>query len=257
MCLTTKMIRCRLDKELLLNLGRRRRIPISGEVDYGYLTHVVTCEAFGEYAPKPFAVTHEEGTHLTVLGYVDKSTEDLIDYAVTFSDPAVYNIIDWEHFDTKPMPIEWRQGARYDFELTSLPVFRLWSDYEKKMVEKDVFLFELDRQKKNGFGEYIYRQDIYREWIRMQLRQMGGASICNCLVDGWNIERFVRSTHWKEYPDRPSYRYINRVRAKFCGGLVVTDGEEFSKLLRYGIGFHRTFGFGMIRLCPAGTFTQN
>jgi CRISPR system Cascade subunit CasE len=45
---------------------------------------------------------------------------------------------------------------------------------------------------------------------------------------------------------------VERPDALLEGVLEVTDGAAFDRLLSDGIGRHRSFGFGMLRLAPIG-----
>jgi len=247
----TFMIRMRIALQKLIDLGNRRLVPFDEAFDFGYLAHLMVCELFASKAPKPFAVTTIAEPYVTILGYSRSSREELVSQAEMFADPGVFCSVDWERFDVKKMPSSWQEGKRADFELTALPTIRYMDPDSKRNVEQDIFLYELKYAKLEK-RSFVRRYDVYMNWVKDQLNLAGGTRLTNCYVTRAYKKKLVRSTHWSQQ-DRPKYRFITRSVSETVGSLIITDSEKFSLLIRNGIGFHRTFGFGMIRLCAPGT----
>lgn len=71
------------------------------------------------------------------------------------------------------------------------------------------------------------------------------------LVGAPRLESFRLATVTRRRHDR-SVRRFARPDAEFAGVLAIEDGATFSRALARGLGRHRSFGFGMILLRPAG-----
>lgn len=243
---TLHMVRAMIRQDRLMELGRRRRLPLR-EVDTGYLVHSQLKEALGDNAPMPFAMTHEAaGRWLTVLGYAAHTAQELRELAQAVADPVVYAGIDWERLESKPMPDSWRKGQRFCFELQACPVVRMASEGPRhgKGAEVDAYLARCFRE---GEGVAVDRQQVYREWLRDQFERLGGAELLNVSVEAFQRERLTRRHHLEGKTKR-----VERPRATFSGELVINESEAFTALLRRGVGRHRAFGFGMVLLRPPG-----
>lgn len=240
------MIRLRLLADRLVDLGRRRHLPL-GEVDSGYLVHCQLRELFGEAAPGPFAVTDGRGRFVTVLGYAAADEAALRERAEAFADPAIYAAVDWSTFSGKAMPATWAAGRRLGFEVRACPVVRMASagPRHRKGAEVDAFLarcFRVDPTEK------VDREAVYRDWLAAQLARQGGARVTSARVTAFKRERLSRPTH--RSGERASV--VERPDATLGGELEVADPALFAALLRRGIGRHRAFGFGMLLLRPPG-----
>lgn len=262
------MVELWLDGRKLVDLGRMLRLPIH-HTDNNYIVHCALGELFQEQAPSPFAVMDmqrplssyengisgqapvrsEDGRLVRVLGYSTIGNEVLREVAQGFASPAVFEMCRWDRLASKPMPETFPVGTRLGFEVRACPVLRKakagatssgkrWG----KGQEIDVFLSRVwdadDRSVK------INREDVYREWLADRLTQQGGASTETISVDRFSIARMTRRTGGKQRKART----IQRPDVTFSGTLRVNDSEEFSSLLRNGIGRHRSFGFGMLKI---------
>ena len=220
-------------------------------VDTGYLVHCALGELFQDQAPKPFSIETEarsNGSAVRILGYADVDSDALRELAKGFASPAVYDIARWEQCASKPMPESFPQGMRLGFELRACPVVRKasagstpdgsrsWREGE----ELDAFLSEAwecpDKE--------LDRETVYREWLERQFEIREGAAPSSIGMERFSIERMTRRSHGE---DR-SVTTIQRPDVTLTGTLAVTESDAFTDLLRSGIGRHKSFGFGMLKV---------
>lgn len=253
------MVQLYLDPRRLVQLGRMLHLPLA-RTGTNYLVHCALGELFGDDAPQPFCVDDDPRTvqqtaeqrpdrHVRVLGYAEADDAALCEAAKLCPNPTVYDVCDWDRLAAKPMPDMLPEGTRLGFELRACPVVRKasagrtssgksWS----KGQELDAFLsrvWEIDDR-----SVKVEREDVYRTWLERQLEIRGGAEVDTFAMTRFSIERMTRRT---QGADR-SARHFQAPDATFTGTLTVTDSEAFDDLLRSGIGRHKSFGFGMLKV---------
>ncbi|HBR09931.1 TPA: type I-E CRISPR-associated protein Cas6/Cse3/CasE [Candidatus Acetothermia bacterium] len=241
------MIQLWLDLRRLVELGRALHLPVQ-RVDDNYITHCALRELFGDHTPGPFSVENNSGRYLRVLSYGSLPFDDLQATAQAFAGPMVYQIPDWSRVISKPMPQTFSQGTRLGFELRVCPVIRKSSTGKHHGVgaEVDAFLArvgEVDDPK-----TAIDREDVYRDWLTDQFKRSGAALPHAIQLKRFSLERMCRRNHEK----RRKVTTIKRPAATMTGDLEVTNSTEFIELLRRGIGRHRAFGFGMLKIKRPG-----
>lgn len=241
------MLSLRLDAARLMDLGRRRRLPMR-DVDPGYLVHSQLGELFGEMAPNVFAIASDQGRSWRVLAYGDHDGESLRSQAEAFADPAIHAVVEWESFATKRMPTEWPEGKVLGFEVRVCPVVRKSGDGERhrKGAEVDAFLSKCWAV---GPEVTVDRETVYREWLAERLARQGGVTLRSSQVLAFQRQRLVRRTQGE---DRKAH-LAERPDVTIRGDLLVSNPADFAKLLRRGVGRHRAFGFGMMLLRPASS----
>lgn len=239
---TLRMARFLLEPRRLVELGRRRRLPLR-DMDTGYLVHCALGELFGGAAPKPFAIVGRHGRFLEVLAYTDREKEALQRDADTFADPWLHGLCDWSGFAVKELPADWPPGTRLGFTVRVCPVVRMPRGCKSHRPGAEIDAF-LARCTAVGEGVQVDRQEVYREWFAAQVERLGGARLLEARVDAFQLERLSRRTHGAERQTRVKWR----PEAMISGELEVTDSIAFDALLRRGIGRHRAFGFGMLLL---------
>jgi CRISPR system Cascade subunit CasE len=231
------------DLRRLVELGRALHLPVQ-RVDDNYITHCALRELFGEHTPTPFSVEDNNGKYLRLLGYSSLPMERLQEVAKAFAGPMVYQIPDWPKAVTKPMPSTFKIGFHLGFEVRVCPVIRKSGagKYHRAGAEVDAFLsriWEVDEP-----TTPIRREDVYRDWLHARLSQAGAARLDSVHVKEFSLERMFRRDHAK---DRKA-SLVKRPVAVMTGNLEVTDSKEFTSLLRQGIGRHKSFGFGMLKI---------
>jgi len=250
---TLHMVQCWLDAKGLTQLGRMLRLPLR-RTDTNYLVHCAIGELFRDDAPKPFSIENESqnGRQVRVLGYTEKDADTLQTGAQMDASPTVYSICDWDRMAAKPMPETFPEGMGLQFELRACPVIRKASAGEGRNQqgekrtwnageELDAFLAEAWTRPDD---ETLSREQVYRDWLRRQLDIRGGAQPESIAMTRFSIERMTRRTHGS---DRTA-KTIKRPDVTLTGTLRVTDSDAFLALLRSGIGRHKSFGYGMLKV---------
>lgn len=247
---TTQMIQMWLNSRQLMQLGRMLHLPLE-KVGNNYLVHCALSELFQDQAPKPFSVedNHRQiadynGQAIRVLCYSELDWETLQNLAQGFASPTVYEIIDWERIASKPMPSEFPDGLELGFELRACPVIRKASDGPKwnKGQEIDVFLskvWEIDDK-----DVEVNRENTYKEWLINQFERQNSADLISVNMKRFSIERMSRRNHTANR----KVKIIQRPDVIFTGVLKIRNGKEFKELLYRGIGRHKSFGFGMLKI---------
>ena len=244
------MVRLALDGKGLTTLGRMKRLPLR-TVDTPYLVHCALGELFGDYAPKPYSIEPSESSRAVhVLGYTEADKDALRSQAQIGASPTVYEICDWEDFAVKDMPDRLPKGLTLRFELRACPVIRKASagsveipnddgDPDERSwragEELDAFLNAAWTRP----DENLSREEVYSDWLRRQVDIRGGADIHTVGMERFSIERMYR----KQAP-----KPLKRPDVTLTGTLTVTNPDAFQHLLASGIGRHKTFGFGMLKI---------
>jgi CRISPR system Cascade subunit CasE len=244
-----QMIQLRLQTRGLTEIGKMLGLDLE-RVDDQYLVHCALGKLFQDDAPKPFSLENKQGRHITVLGYAGVDAEQLHTNAQAFAEPAVYErACDWDQLASKPMPHQFPEGAALGFELQACPVVRKSSDGPHPQwnegAEVDAFLskvWEVDDKSVD-----ISREEVYLDWLDRQFDVRGGATVNESSMQRFSLERMYRRTHGQ---DR-DHKTIKRPDVTIDGTLTVTDPDQFSHLLESGIGRHKSFGYGMLKVRPA------
>ncbi len=239
------MVQMRMEMRRLVELGRMLHLPLQ-RVDHNYMAHCALGEIFGDAAPGPFCVEENDGRHLRVLAYSATNADELHRMAQLNASPNVYEICDWEGLSAKPMPGQLPEDTQLQFEVRVCPVIRKSSagKYHSAGSEVDAFLskvWEVDDE-----SVPIDREDVYRDWFQDQLERRGGAEPLSVGMERFSLERMLRRT---QGADRTA-KTVKRPDVTLKGQLRVSDSEDFSELLRRGIGRHKSFGFGMLKVRP-------
>lgn len=208
--------------------------------DLGYVLHGHLSELFGELAPRPFHAAVRHG-RVSVFGYGQVDDAALERHMQLSAEPAAYRSV--RELVSKPMPTEWTPGRRLSFEVRACPTVRRGS------IEQDAFLSAAARRQ-DGEPEPA-RQDVYAGWLQ---RSLGDAArLDTCHLDRFRLTRLFRRGQAGADAGRRRHRLPCFPDALLTGELTVSDGRAFSHLLARGIGRHRAFGFGMLRVRAAPT----
>ena len=238
------MLRMLLSTPSLMELGRRRHLPLRA-TDVGYLVHCFLGELFGDNAPGPFCVGGSHSRLMEIVAYGDRSVDELRRHADAFAEPSVHVGCDWERFDQKRMPSDWPTDTRLGFRVRVCPVVRTANDsaQRRKGAEVDAFLARCSGA---GEGETVDRETTYRDWLKNQIHRHAGANLLRVGVESFKLDRIVRRSHGSTRKSVVG----QRPDVTMAGVVQVVDSDQFTALLRRGIGRHRAFGFGMVLLRP-------
>ncbi len=247
-----RMIQMWLDGRALTEVGKMVGLPLHN-VDNNYLAHCLLGQLFGDAAPKPYWLEdvpdRESGREMRVLGYCHADADELESRARMYAEPNLYDGCDFERMASKPMPETYHDGLRLGFELRACPVVRKSSSGDKwdEGQEIDAFLsrvWEVDDPSVD-----IEREEVYRDWLERQLEIREGAEL---VTDTVTLKRFsIKSMTRRTQGSDREVCHIKRPDATLIGELEVTDGDALRELLSSGIGRHKSFGFGMLKIRPA------
>jgi CRISPR system Cascade subunit CasE len=101
--------------------------------------------------------------------------------------------------------------------------------------------------------EWTGRERVYTRWLAGRLENAGtgetsGQGAARLLPDSVRMVSFERRRMHRRGGGRPE-----RPDVTLTGSLRVHDADVFRALLRRGVGRHRAFGFGMLRVRPRAT----
>jgi CRISPR system Cascade subunit CasE len=236
------MVQLWLDARRLMELGRALRLPLS-QADTPYLVHCALGELFQDMAPKPFALDGEPDRFVRVLGYAAAALPVLHEWAKGHAQPLPYAICDWHRSRSKPMPTRFPEHTRLGFELRACPVKRMLSEgkHHRKGAEVDAYLARV--WSVNDEDVPLERRDVYIDWLRELFSRDTGAQIIEVEMTHFELLRMMRRTQQER-----SARVIKKPAVTFRGILQVTHDEAFRQALAAGLGRHKSFGFGMLKL---------
>ena len=257
-----------LDPKALAGLADRKgllrqRPPVTTN----YMVHAALGELFQDAAPKPFAVQDapreldeknlnqpENGRAIRVLGYAPEDWDALHTRAKMSASPAAYETCVPDRCAAKPMPETFPEGMALQFELRACPVVRKASSGEgvnqhgetrswNEGDELDAFLAEAWTRPEE---DDLSREQVYCNWLDRQFEIRGGAELQSAGMTRFSIERMTRRV-----PNGNGERKadtIKRPDVTLTGTLTVTDGDALVDLLRSGIGRHKSFGYGLLKV---------
>lgn len=222
----------------------------SSQLTSNYLIHSVLSEAFSD-CPSPFTA-QEKGRIFRILFYSEEHIDDLAPRVKVGASPEAYTAIRWDEGASKPLPDPFPEAMTLQFELRACPVVRKASagegknkDGERRTWEEgdelDVFLAE---QWTNE--ESLSRDKVYTDWLDRQFDNRGGARLQSVSLAGFTLAEMTRRSR---NSDR-SVKKMKRPDVTLTGILEVTDAGAFSDLLMSGLGRHKSFGYGMLRIRP-------
>lgn len=208
--------------------------------DLGYALHVALKQAFGDLAPRPFALQPGRAG-IALLGYTAHPVEELRQHAQSFASPDVAESLGLPSLAGKQMPDHFPQGQRLGFTVRVRPTIRMDRDGDRnKTVERDAY-----RDTKSGEAEHQpSRGEVYQSWLAERLGRAG------VRVEHLALEAYRRSVTLRRDKQR-KLQPVDGPDASFSGILHVVEPDLFKALLAGGVGRHAAFGYGMLLLRPA------
>ncbi len=184
--------------------------------DEGYLAHAVLYEMFDGPPPlHSYSFTLSRGT-IVIEGYTERDCKDM--------SLKLGKIIECS-------PLSLKKGE-YSFNLTACPVAWIRNE-DGKLIEQDVYS-HVSRRMDN-----LPRDLVYAGWLTGKLKP--SASVHNLKVRTWHQDMVRRTKARKSY-------FIRKPVAQFKGILEIKDPHSFERKLLKGIGRHKGFGYGMMRV---------
>lgn len=234
------MIQLALSARQLVGLARAMRLP--RWADLGYLSHCAMKEAFADFAPSPFAITRECGDQVWIQGYGPCDWEQMLAYAQGVAPVNAYKRCLMEHGASKPMPQVFPTGVRLGFDLRACPVKR--RTHEGRRTEVDAYQSACWRA---GEGVTLIREVVYEDWLKQRFAALEACSLVDVRVSAFELRTLCRRTERKG-EERRAAKKLMRPDVLYQGILEVKDGAAMTDLLRHGVGRHKAFGFGMLRV---------
>lgn len=244
------MAQMTIDYKGLLQVGKAHGLNMDQVTD-GYLVKSALQELFGDFFPKPFNIERRSdgGRTLMVLAYSEAPAEKLASFAKLNAQPVAFDMCDWDSFATKPMPTNLPVGLTLNFDLRAATVVRAASDgsgtWKGERITwtegsaHDPFLYRQSQSE-----ESLDRADVYTQWLSRQFTHRDGADLKSASLRQWRLKDCARRDETR------SFTQVRVPDVTFAGKIAVTDTEAFSDLLRSGLGRHKSFGFGMLRVRP-------
>lgn len=151
----------------------------------------------------------------------------------------------------KKYPTVWKAGHRLGFDVRVRPVIRSRAGAEGRSgIERDAFLVAATPHEKNSASS-PERAAVYSQWLTRQLATGGAAALLAANLIQFQLTSVVRQQ--APTPGTPRERsLVTGPDAVLSGMIEVQNPAAFAALLERGIGRHRTFGFGLLLLRPAG-----
>lgn len=237
------LVRMEIDVPALFRFAKGHKLLQSRNDDDGYLLHAWLAAAFGPLAPKPFWFDER---HATLWGYTQAGADQMLDHLQSFADPRTYAAMKPDTLHSKPLPQCWRPGLRVLLQTRLCPVTRHGGE------EKDAFLWALDAwdaaQALHREAEKPTRESVYCQWFVRQVDPQAAQLEAVRLV---GLRARVAMVRPDRSADSSRLRVIERPEASVEAVATVQNGDAFAQMLERGIGRHRAFGFGMVRVLPA------
>ena len=235
------LIHVPLDMRAITGWVRDRGLLSRGPVDIGHALHILLAEMFGRAVLQPFRLFSSARRRVAGLyAYSDLDRDRLCDVAAAVATPDALAVVDPARLRTKPMPVQFQVGGRLGFDLRVRPVRRLDRnvvDPESnrtfvKGAEVDAFQFDGWQQGKRTRD----RERVYADW----LAERCGETV---RIESCRLSAFSRSRATRGHGPGP-----NGPDATLQGTLTVRDPAVFARLVRKGVGRHKSYGYGMILL---------
>lgn len=236
--------RLALDPARLAAIAREQGIPASDQ-DHGYTGHALLCGLFGkEQAPRPWFL---DARRQLLWAYADHP----LDAAAPQADPLYHAAIDWTRSASKKMPLL-RVDQQIAFDLRACPLVRHGGRGDQRSSEHDYLLWKARR---DGVEPgTLDPRAIYVEWLRERgWKTEAGADLLEAQVAHW-IKPMCSEHGALRHANAWRGRGDGRLRlpdVHFTGSIRIVDPSTFQHVLARGVGRHRAFGFGMLRLRPA------
>lgn len=222
----------------------------SQQLTTNYLVHSVMAEAFSG-CPSPFTV-QDKGRVLRILFYSDADEGEIMSRAQLGSSPEAYEAIRWDETASKPMPDPFPEKVNLKFEVRACPVVRKASAGEGRNKEGELREWdegaELDAYLSRQWttDQDLTREEVYCDWLAQQFERRGGAETESVKVEGFSLTEMTR----RAGNEQRSVKSMKRPDVTLSGILQVTNSDAFAELLRSGIGRHKSYGYGLIKVRP-------
>jgi len=248
-----------LDAADMVRMGNAKGFPRLQTTE-NYLTHCALGELFGEHKPLPFWIDPDSKTdrYFRVLGYTSADRDGLLAHADLFAEPSRHNLLDRERLQTKAMPTL-PGGLTVGFNTWAVPTIRKGTAGSVETFTGETRVWcggqELDYflDRTWHIGPDVTRADAYQEWVQHQfdVRDTGAELSGPITMSAFKQVEMCRRSERDGNGKRTMKTLGRRPAAALHGTMTVTDPHVFRQFLASGIGQHKHFGYGMLKLRPA------
>lgn len=205
-----------------------------GHRDSDRALHCLLYHTFGEdHVPRAFFAQPDPDQpmeHAHLLAYTGMDENELRDLARSRQSPLSAGVMSPFTFRTKPLPEDWQPGTAVSFRVRIMPTFRAKSTRSESDVHKRA-------------DAAPTRQESYCNWLADLLEKKAGVEPARqtLRVTRYNPRKVTRSRD-----SQP----ITVPDVTAAGTCVITDPEAWADALRWGIGRHKAYGYGMLLIRP-------
>jgi CRISPR system Cascade subunit CasE len=214
--------------------------------DLGYVSHALLESFYGGAAPRVFSYEVNE-SQIRIIGYspYDLSRFDLVNHRLVKSleNPNIVK--------STSLPSQWHCNQRVGFEIRVCPTIRQDRDGDRATSrERDAYLVAIE---KKSSEDHLSREKVYLDWLNKRLFPSARISEENirAVMRQFRILSLQRRGHPGNETSKRPLVSMKFPEAVLTGELVIDDPVGFNVLLSKGIGRHKAFGFGMLKLSPA------
>jgi hypothetical protein len=229
------LIQTAVDMPAAIRHCRAVGLPATSLRDENVVAKTVLTECFSGPVVRPWAVIAKYAAAITIAGYSEHTAPKLAQrraLALPSLQQAVTEPIGC------PMP-EFTVGQRLSFYTRIVPTMHVRDG--DRTITRDAFLVAVERSTE----KVADRGEVYADYLR---ERMAGAVIEEVALSNFRLARVARrhagsGSGWREH---------TAPVAELAGILSVTDPAQFRAFTAAGAGRQRAYGYGFLRLAPAG-----
>jgi CRISPR system Cascade subunit CasE len=220
----------------LVALGHRQNLAMR-HIDEAYLVHVWLCAAFGEDAMfKPWVVESHSGSELHIMGYSVLDAKALRAVAETNTTSEVFDVTDWSSCQSRAIPHELSPGTRVRIRARVCPTKRTTNG------EKDAFLLAIEGKPRD---HYVDREVIYADWMQDAVTRFCGGHLSDVRMTSFRL-----ATLFRRVQGAVRKSTMPRLPEATMEATLTVGEKGIGELFSRGLGRHRSFGLGMVRVIP-------
>jgi CRISPR system Cascade subunit CasE len=202
--------------------------------DDSLLLKTILTEGLGGPIIRPWTVHALRGPKAIIVGYSTLGGEDL-QRRRALALPSVQSALG-EPLTAAMPPL--RTGDKFRFAVKLVPTIRVTPGGDRRHGERDAYLVAAD---KAGKDAGLSRDTVYCDYLRDRLQ---GAELERGRLEQFQLKRFARPRAAGGHAQKAA------PEATLSGSLIVGDTEAFGHHLQKGVGRHKAYGYGMLRLRP-------
>lgn len=234
------LIQFRANVQALMRRAADYGLPTK-KVDEGYVVHSWMTSLWEQDSPRPFVIDKRSGPDVVIQGYSTQDAKQLTKAADMYASPEDYAVLDWSSLKSKELPMQWPKETEIRLTVTVIPTIRYRVIDEKNSRELDAYLHRVRTCEAAGI-EVPPREIVYGEWLTQRL---AGFTVTHTPeLQQHRLAELLRRTQGEH---RKSNHICLPLATLSVVGSVVDD-VAFSEMIRQGIGRHKAFGYGMVRV---------